>query len=413
MNRHINYTRPVSTRLIWSLDAFMTREAASSGFAAFCGNEAQRRAVAVRGILHAAGERGIVYIHGSNADAQTLLHDIHAQAPRLNICRINGTGYDPLYGMDVSTVVDTIASLSGSAPMSMGDASLRTDLLSYLEIMEVLARRNPRGFGTYPFNLNTLVALTSMSYDELERNVASSLPRTLWNDISASLMLDGAIHAVRGMVRSFAMHFRDALWTQEAPAGHTRQSIISIASGSDGHAPGLISIEIPSYNTNIMDAFDNELQVLLRRHQPFLLIADGVRLAGSRLLARFTNEHDNTMYTTGILASDANNLLGEQRDSMGMLLANHSAVIIFQAANVAVAQPFCACFGSYYRIVKEKHRDYHWHPFRMIPDFGGGKHRREIQQEAIRPEELTGLRQGAVLISDTEQMPVIVRNFRI
>ncbi len=419
---HINHSRQLLQYGHYSLDGFLPRDREGDSFAAFCGTADQRMAVAVRGMVRAAGYRGIVYLHNDPRNYGALLDRLIRQFrtsnpshPDLPVIDVNPPGrgeyyYDPLYGLDEENVLNCIASAAGSGPASQGASGLRARLSDYLYIARTLSQTAPGVFGTHPYNLDFLLELTEMSYETLDRLVLGGMAvdESQRRRIRRTLSAEGAALAAADAVRTFASSLDGRLWTRRRFQQHTRHSIVSAV-----RRRSVISICLPTPHSGLLDYLDAELDTLLRNSDPFLLVADEAVLRDSRLRERFLNYHAQAGYSTGLLASSLSVITTNYAEDLGRLLSTHQQTAVFAAPNAAVAEPFSAACGTYFRIVRELHSEHHREWLKIFPGHSWGVSHHESEQRTVRPDDLVSLDSGALLFLEGISIPMLTRYFEL
>lgn len=416
---HINHSRQLLSRSQYSLEDFLPLNRMDDSFAAFCGTPAQRMAVAVQGMARAAGHRGIIYIHNNAQNYGTVLDRLVWQSrtdcQELPVIDVNPPGrgvyyYDPLYGLDEEGVLNCIIASAGSGPADQGASGLRARLGDYLHIAQALSRTAPEVFGEYSYNLDFLLELTEMDFETLDRLVLSgvAMDEAQRCRIRRTLSTGGAALAAANAVHTFASSLDGRLWRRRRFQQHTRHSIVSAV-----RQRCAISICLPTSRAGIPDYLDAELDTLLRSGDPFMLVMDEAILRESQLRKRFLDYHGQAGYSTGILASDLSAITIDYADDLGRLLGAHQQAAVFAAPNTAVAEPFSAACGTYFRVVQERHSERHREWFQLFPGRSWGVSHHESEQRTVRPDDLVSLGSGALLFLEGLSMPVLAQHFEL
>ena len=416
-NKYINYIPSLRRRHSSSLNVFMPLGKGSDcNFAAFMGTQNQRTQVAVQGMMQAAERnKGIIYLHGGQSHCCDVLdifslryEGLFGRKPVVREPNPIGTTqcyYDPLYGQDKTGALNCILAASGNGPSTLGTSGVRSRIEDLLTISEHIARLVPDLFGNHPYNLDFLLKLSSMNFDEIRKLILPSLPIGLSEQLSRNLNDSSSLDAARNTIRDYSSHMRCRLWKPRRFQDHTK---ISIVSAVEKHE--VIAIHMPGGNNPLANCVDAELDVLIQRGIPFLLIADSVSIENSKLRARFMDDHLGSVYTTGILSETAAGIVGDAHENVGQIMSSTEHVILFAAANAAVAEPFSAIFGTYYRMVEEKNHGRRRGFWDIFPDINHGKNCREHEERCVRPYDLISLRNGALLCGRSE-LPTLVKSF--
>lgn len=413
---HISYTRSVLHSGRRRLEQILPWDHQGASFAAFCGTPEQRRAVGLQGIHRCCGNRGVVVLQNDRPLARDV-GQLRSRYPQLaqrypwfRTYSVNPMGsansfYDPLYGLPLAAVLDAIAPTDGSGYGAVSVLSLRTYLSAYLEIMQLKFQRNPAPFGRYPFNRDLLLQLTQMPLHQLECQVLSYLPEPARTHLSGLLSQENAQQQAYAAVNAFATELGDFLWTNKGFARHSCMSIVEAV-----RQRCVISVTIPSPRPAVLRCLYQELKTLKDARTEFLLVVSGVPLPESPELRQlFTGQHDTASYSTGLLASDLSQVIGDVSE-LAPLLAQHQEVLIFGCSSAQQAAPFSDALGTYQRTVWETHEEQHRQPFHFFSDHGHGVGSREVTEHNITPQEFLYLGDGAVLCGSLYLPPVIIRH---
>ncbi|MCR4642142.1 MAG: hypothetical protein K5697_08955 [Lachnospiraceae bacterium] len=416
---HINTFRNLDHRKKMHVkDAFSSSLPCS--FGAFCGRLNQRNTIGLYELSRVVGSMGAVILHNDPQFELQLreTRNIHPQAYLGNnlpifLARSPETKeafYDPLYGLSKSSVLEVLAPRTASENIQQMNL-IQAILNDYLSIMEHQFRKNPTVFGEYPYNLDLLYDLVSMSYSDLEHKVLNFLPDELSISIRSRLSANGAQQLAYNTVFSFARSMEAFIWKRRGFAGHTRLSIISTVKSRR-----IISIQIPTSKSDVLDYLAVELQLLINEHFPFMLLENGLNLNSSpRLKAIFLNDHEALPYYTGILSENVAGMVDavESTNDLANLFSQSQEIFVFSCPNTLSAQPFSDGIGNYYRTAVDRQFSTHREPFHLLGAQGAGGTRHEVSQRIIDPEELTELGNGCLLFGKNYSYPILVDSFII
>lgn len=417
---HINHIRNIDHLARLSIGDVINNSYPNS-FGAFCGRQAQRNLIGLHKISRVFGRIGIIILHNDPLFESQLsqIYELNpsfraGNSPRMFIANsIDSAGtiisyYDPLYGLTQSGILDILAPRANSrSPLE--NNRLRSIISDYLSIMEYQFRKNPVPFGNYPYTLDLLYDLTSMSYSELQRCVISFLPDTLKVPISGRLSAEGSQQNAYNAVLSFAQSLNEFLWTKRGFSNHTRLSIVDV-----GKNRQLISVYIPESRSDILEYIATELQQLNNLQIPYLVVENGINLnASPKLKSIFMAEHNVLPYFTGILAENTSTVIDQNNNAndLASLFSQVQEMFIFSCSSTLAAQPFSDGIGNYYRRVEDQHNDTRREPFHIFSSHGQGNVQREITQRIVDPEELTSMTNGCLLYGKNYPIPVLVDNF--
>ncbi len=420
---HILHSRSLIRYGRYSVDEAFPEGFINISFAAFCGSSSQRNAVAVTGIRRCVGRKGIVLIHNDPnliANLAGLTGGERRLTDGRNSFRIllpNSTGssnsyYDALYGLPATNVVDAIAPLPENSPAVADIQSLRNNLADYLQIIQIQFGQNRAPFGQYPFNLDLLLDLTQMPYSELEQRILNFLPPAVSAGLRQRLSMQGAQQQAYAAVKSYALQLNSSLWTYHGAADHKRVSIVSAV--EEGQ---MICVFVPNSRKEILDYLSVELNSLINRNIPYLLVTSGIRISESdRFKKLFLNDHITLPYSTGIIASDLTSALGSVNNEsyeadQAAFFSQTQEIFVFSCPSILSARPFSDAIGNYYRLIDETHSDRNRQPFHIFSSHGHGLTTREQQQAIVNPEELTLLGNGCLIYGSDHAVPILVDEF--
>lgn len=411
---HINRQRQIQLLNRYSLNELMPTNQLPSNFAVFCGSTRQRSTIGLYAIQQCVGRIGVVFIH-----------DDPALAERLNTIQRSGTStalhypnriitpgnlhYDPLYGLNESTILDIIVPQNPDGFTTPVVDGIRARLADYLSIMRYRYNMSPDAFGNYPYNLDMLVQLTQMSYTQLKDTVFIYLPEHMRTQLEARLSADNVQQSVRDAVQKFQKHMEHYLWTPRNGLSHTRISIYE----SVVHRH-IISIYVPNSAPEILDYIDHELQALTETQTPYFLMGSGINLLkNERIKTRFLGEHTQLNYRTGILSGSPTNVLSSGISDFGNLTSQYQNVIVLECSGTAEAELFSQASGTYYRRVISVHQDRNRQPLHILPSNSRGRAVTEQEERRIRPNELTSLDRGALIFSKNRHQPMLINHFNL
>ena len=418
---HINHIRWI--RRVPKMSAKEAYIDPHQSFGLFCGHSFQRDRLLLQLLSNYCGKTGIVFLH-NNPRIERQLGNIYSLNPSLaNIpgfkmilssrtddSHLMQSYYDPLYGLRQNEVLDVLAPLNhdGQYRMTSEVQSLRSILTDYLSIITWQFSKDPRIFGEYPFSLELLLELTEMSFAALQDKVLRFLPEKLSIPLTSRLSASGAQQTAYAAVNSFAQSVNGILWTPRGFRNHTKTSMIPAVLRRQ-----MISINIPSGQTDVLDYLCCELQHLVNAGIPFLLVEYGINLNSSpRLKDLFLSEHTSAPYSTGIVAEDTSGITASDHSAeLAALFGQTQEMFVFSCSSTIAARPFSDGIGSYHRQVTDHHTDRHRQPFHIFTASVRGDVQHETSQRIIDPEELTTLGTGCLLYGRNHPVPVLVNNF--
>ncbi len=411
---HINRQRQITLARNFSLNQLMPAGQLPSNFAVFCGTTDQRSTIGLHAVQQCVGTVGVVFIH-----------DDPFLADQLNTIQRNGTNtqlyypnriitqehlnYDPLYGLGEASILDIIVPPSSDGLTTPNVDSIRARLADYLAIMEYQFKLSPGNFGNYPYNLDLLVQLTQMTYNQLEEAVLNYLPADMGSQLKARLSDSNVQQSVRDAVQKFRTLMQRYLWQPRGATRHTRMSIYE--SVINRH---IISIYVPNSVPEILDYIDCELQALAEARIPYFLMESGINLSRSeRMRTRFLNEHAQLNYRTAILSGSPTSFISTDSTDFAQLTSQYRNVIALQCSSAAEAELFSQATATYYRRVTTNHQERSRQAFHLFPTFSRGHNVVEQEERSVRVNELTDLHNGALIFTQGEQYPVLVNNFNL
>jgi len=418
---HINRIRWIGR--IPRMSAQDTYITPNQSFGIFCGHSFQRDRLLLQLLSNYCGKTGIVFLH-NNPRIEQQLGNIYSLNPslanipgfkmilssRVSDSHLMQSYYDPLYGLRQNEVLDAIAPFNhnGQYRMTSEIQNLRSILTDYLSIITWQFSKDSRIFGEYPFSLELLLELTGMPFAALQNEVLRFLPEEISSPITGRLSASGAQQTAYAAVNSFAQEVNGILWTPRGFRDHTKTSMIPAVLRRQ-----MISINIPSGQTSVLDYLSCELQHLVNARIPFLLVEYGINLnSSSRLKDFFLSEHTSAPYSTGIVAEDTSSItVSDHSAELSALFGQTQEMFVFSCSSTIAARPFSDGIGSYHRRVTDHHTDRHRQPFHIFTASVRGDVQHEISQRIIDPEELTTLGTGCLLYGTNHPVPVLVNDF--
>ena len=405
---HITRTRQVDLVRRSSAGELLPPDLELNNFAVFCGSASMRTELAANAIARYAGRVGIVVLLNNAGTMVDYLEQIPVRLnrPQLQVMADRQKRYDPLYGMSADVIVNLLAPKDPLNPLQQGVNALRSALLAYLRIMDYQFSQGRGPFGDHPYNLNLLMQLTAMDYDQLERRVLRHMPQHIAGPIISQLNAAGMQQEVYSCVDSFASTMQEYLWQQADFQDHTRRSMIDAVTRGQ-----IICLRVPHSHAPLLNYIDAELQVLSNRNIPFLLVNCGVDIsAHPAMQSWFLDAHRDRGYYTAIVADSISHVTLDA-DQRSKLFSQYRQVFVFQCFSDEQAEPFCAQFGQYYREERERHVDQHRQPFHLFPSHQVGVTHRQVEEMNIRPNELRQLGNGLLLCGNAYQRPCLIRHF--
>ena len=405
--QHINYSRQVIERYCDDLGRIMPVASSVSNFAALCGTAQQRYAVAAQAIARAYGRCGIVILH-DDPTFDSFLYNLSQLLPSgQHFNFINQRTYDPLYGMDAESIQNLLIPAQHDGITAPEVERIRAGLRVYLEIMRLQFSKNATTFGQFPYNLNLLLQLTQMPLETLVQEVLCALPQSLARSMKDVIHAPGMQQSIYAAVLNFSTLMERYLWTPGQFQHHTQLSIIQSVFNQQ-----VISVRVPASRSELLAFLNAELEVLAQQNTPFLLIADGINLSNCPALQdRFLNDHLQQRYSTGILASEFHSVSDRAEDASRLLSQCHD-VFLFNCHSANQALPIVSQLGKYYRTEIERNTHYERQPFHLFRSKGHGRNEKYIEELNVRPEDMMGTPDRALLCGINHTSPVIIRHLR-
>ncbi|MGO5145225.1 hypothetical protein [Catenibacterium mitsuokai] len=419
---HINHYRQVNNIQRLSIHEAISPRSSNDSFGAFGGYKNQRDLIGLYEISRNIGSKGIVLIH-NDPNFESRLSELYTinpsirqrrVAPQMYLANSNGSQnsfYDPLYGLSSSDVLDVIAPIPQDSHTLSEVQSVRSALADYLEIISYQFKKNNNTFGKYPYNLDLLYEITSMSFTELNRNILAYLPAQQFDNLTRRLSAPEAQQRAFNAVRSFSLSLEKCLWKYKGFSKHSKLSIIDTVLSRN-----LISIYVPGSRKETLDYLAAEFKALNDRNISYLLITSNIAIGESPEFQKlFLNEHSALPYSTGILSEDISSIISSgsttNNTALSSFFSQTQDIFVFSCSSTLAAAPFSDGIGNYYRQVSEQHNETHREPFHIFSSHGYGSAQREIQQAIINPEELTSLGDGCLIYGSNHEIPILAKHF--
>lgn len=424
---HINHYRQVNNIQRLSIHEAISPRSSSDSFGAFGGHKYQRDLIGLHIISRNIGSKGIVLIH-NDPNFESRLSEIYtinptirhkSSAPKMFLANSHGNQnsfYDPLYGLSSSDVLDAIAPIPHDSRTLSEVQSVRSALADYLEIISYQFAKNHNAFGNYPYNLDLLYEITSMSFTELNRSILAYLPNQKFDSLARRLSAPEAQQRAFNAVRSFSLALEKCLWKYKGFSRHSKLSIIDTVLSRN-----LISIYVPGSRKETLNYLATEFKALNDQNTPYLLVTSNITISESPEFQKlFLNEHSALPYSTGILSEDISSIIGigsttnssvSNNTALSSFFTQTQEVFVFSCSSTLAAAPFSDGIGNYYRQVSEQHNETHREPFHLFSSHGYGSSQREIQQAIINPEELISLGDGCLLYGSNHAIPILANHF--
>lgn len=396
---HIEYGRNIIEAKRWALDDFMNDLGGESSFACLYGTPLEREYVAMRGIgryrsMHSHGHCGVVVLEDDPLLVRLLIETYG---------REDESGWNPLVlANDPSDDIHYYEPLYGLSERYATEALLpegthgEEDVSDYLDIMLREYRCHPDKFGEYPYNLDTMLQLVSMPFEELDQYVLDYLPESDKEDLLSMpvsmlrrrLSAQGVQQASYIAVHDFALGVRNA-WTPRDMSNLSDISITSAVNHDD-----IIVVHLPHGDKSLAEYLSCELSYLSASNRGFLLVASGVQLGMSRRLQDvFLGSHQSKAYSTGLLTGNLDEVLdvGDNARDAGALFRECSEIVCLPCPDVATASVVTASLGSYYRIYQTTSESKSWKHMQFFKDSESTTTSNEAETAVVRPEELVDL----------------------
>lgn len=415
---HINYTRQLRTRLSATIDQIMPLHMGGCNFAAFGGTSQQRVNAAVQALARYCGRCGILVLqNASDRDAASRLEQLLHQLPRslpdthhtfrnTPVRTLFWNNYDLLYGLDEDAICQLMFPGENLHSYAAQMNSTLQGLHAYLNIMRYQFQLNSTPFGAYPFNLNLLYQLSQMDYQVLKDRVLRYLPSSVRTPIQDVLSKNDVQKQVFLVVKQFANRFESFHLLPGDFGEHSRCSVFQSMQNRE-----ILCLRIPNSSSTLMDYIEAELNQLSNTGIPFLLLSAELDIINSpKLHSRFLRNPSPNSYM-GIMAESMSAVAStdeQQRD----IFSYYSQILVFQCATEELAEPFSKNCGNYKRKEQQENHALHWQPFHVFPTVGAGKMTVTSDERNIRPDELTNLGSGVLLMGKLYQPPERIFNVK-
>lgn len=401
---HINYVRRIHQVAHIRLDEYFTSDVNSGNFSVFCGDSVSRNMAAIRGLTRACGKKGVVIIHNDTAleDRLGLIRTLCTG--QYSIFSVNGQGqrqYDPLYGLEETDILDLIIPFETAGAAAPQLVQARACLSDYLRIMRWQYQQGNPSMHQSPYNLDLLISLASMSAMDLENRVLAYMPDQIKHELSSRMSRQGVQQSVWYMISNFASKMSAYFWTrQENWKRHSTLSIVSAVQNGD-----VISVRIPDSEHELLRCCSIELQSLLRREIPFLVLFVNIRIIGNSTIENIIFNPTNKC-AFGLVSPTVNTSIGNDR--IGDVLNTSNQVVVLPCGSIEDATVFSNAMGSYYRIIRPIDRSRERRAFHIIPTLTRHRGYQETETHNIRPEEL--LNGSCLLCGADDDAPYLVKS---
>lgn len=369
-------------------------------FGAFCGTAIQRAGTLLRGIAPALGSLGVMAIH-ADLDFERGLAEI-CSAAEVPLTPLGVPGplrsphpYDPLRGLDRTGVLRALG--------VEGDASASARLGYYLSVLDALFSIGRDRFGGYPYSLQTLLVISSLTVSELERRILVPFSHIIDSSVARSIVAPGTQEDVYARAFALAQSLGGALQP------NVGASVLTLAAQSAAalvRERAVASVYLPSGDQSTLDYLDKEVDCLLRGGVPFLLAISGVSLAGAPgLLGRVLGAGPGCL--VAVASDDPRAFVGGQ-EQLATLFARLDRVVVYPCANASIAQAVSSVFGTYERVVRERSTGSYRGFGQLFSTRSHGVSERVIEEPVVRPEELV-VRDGRALVTGRGGEPLLYR----
>lgn len=415
---HINYSRQLRVRMSATLEEIMPLSMGGCSFAVFGGTPQQRTDTAVQALARYCGRCGIlVLLNASDREPasrlEQMLHqlpqslpDTHRAFRNTPVRILPWSSYDLLYGLDEATICQLMFPGENIHGYAAHTNDALQGLQQYLKIMRCRFQLNSTPFGAYPFNLNLLHQLTSMSYPQLQSQVLSYLPQTIRNSVEGVLGRDKVPQQVFSVVDGFAKRFQRFQVLPGDFGSHSRRSIFQSMRNGE-----ILCLRIPNSSQTLMDYIEAELTQLSEVGIPFMLLSAELDLVNSPLLHnRFLRKPSANSYM-GILA-ESMSPVASSIEQQSQIFSHYQQILVYQCATKNLAEPFSSNCGNYRRKEIQEHHGLHWQPFHLFPGHDAGDAIIHTDERNIRAEELTELGGGVLLMGKQYDPPVRIFNLK-
>ena len=354
-------------------------------YGVFGGNEDQRNLIVEQGIARAFGKMGIIVLHNNDSLENDLKHILncypdleryYANTP-MAFVNYEHRDYMPLLGMDENRAAEVIYPQGTSqSPMYLQQHIYASALRSYLKLLR---------YCKVPITISNLQKICRIDLNNFQ--MPDGIPEVEAKEILANLSQDQVMNQVRADVDGFASQLRSRIWGGQENTG------VSILTAIQNKA--LLSIQLPTFNETVMNYLAAELNQVLESGMPCLLVIDSVNVENSEMRRLMVNPGGRLSM---ILSGNTVQELCSVTNLGNELSVRFRKLILLQCANAGVAMQYSELIGNYMKKVITQTENTNKGVFELFGSRGRGTAITEQQYARIRPEELTNLRNGAVLI---------------
>lgn len=377
----------------WSVNItdWLPDEESFMSFSTFGGTSEQRGAVVCHAIARCFGKTGIIVLHNNDILENKLKHfpqlypTVIEQNSETKACFIGGREllYDPFSSMPIARVVETIY------PDAYTDSHKTLCAEAFRRYLEILQRRKIH------ICMANIKRICNMSLDELEcENMQGFTPSEI-GSLIAVLSQNNVHLQIKADINNFAGQMEDRLWNSDG--GSTGINIISAV-----YNKALLAIKIPSNSKTVMDYLASELNYLIDKGEEFVLVLDSLVIGPTKLRDLLAgNDSNNTYVLSG--PSHMDMLSGLSGGGVDLPASVSKKIILFACQNANVARFYSDMVGNYQKIVESvsmgsRERE----SFSFHKEYQSSTS--EVDYARIRPEELVNLGDGAVMISQNNQL---------
>ncbi len=382
-NKGISFKRRVS------ITDWMPDEEAECNLGIFGGRDDQRIAVVAHAIARCYGRIGVIILH-NNGNLEQGLRGFGNKYPavvehfaNVPVCFVgNGElNYDPFNGMNKQQIIDSLY------PADSMDIAMRAEAFSgYLDILQ---------YRNIDMNLNNVVTICNMDPNEIDAHQMDGVPEYLKSGIIATMLQNNIHMQIKADVNRFARALDGHIWSSR-----TNPTGVNLISAVQKGA--MLSVRVQDGNLVLMDYLAEELRIIAEHNCRFLLVIDSVKLGDSKL--KQIIESPVAKHTTVLSGMNHMFMLADKAGENAELpISLSQKIILFSCNNAMVAHYYSDMIGNYQKQVEGFSGDMQDRKglFNMLND--KGQYSISEQESArIRPEDLTRLGDGAVMIRQYE-----------
>ena len=365
-----------------SLEQWFPDSRQDESYAVFGGDIFQRDVAVEQGIARCFGHRAILVIH-NNFSLETELKNLISTYPGLERYQNNpmvfvnydNQNYMPLWGVKEERLLEILYPETNQSHFSQ----YRSGVRSYLNILK---------YQNKPYTLPNLLRLCEKSVEQLEQEDLSSMSADLADEIMVNLVTDDVMMRLRNDIQAFAGQFRGRIWDGR------ESNVVNMLAAVKKQA--LISIQLPVASQPILDYLAMELEMILERGVPCLLVIDSVDIADSRMKHILSNP---SMNMAKLIAGNTVQDVCSTVKNGGELLHRFQKILLFKCANPVIARQYSDMIGSYFKTVVSETVNNSKRLFSWMPVRTKGSTTSQQQVSRMEPEELANLGNGAVLIN--------------